>query len=168
MSGYPVIYDKCFSCKSYLISKYQLFFPNHSRCSLHTNVQTQWAYVFCMLINLNILGDQKFSTHLIITVQRLSEILTIPTQLMIWRWQSQNTFGVWIMLYWIQSSRTQFSVSINVRRLAGDTLNTACNFLYCNHQVHRDFLITLYISFLYLNTIQYIYVSLTNLISVTG
>jgi hypothetical protein len=35
-------------------------------------------------------------------------------------------------------------VSINIWRLAGDTLNIACNFLYCNHQVHRDFLITLY------------------------
>jgi hypothetical protein len=30
-------------------------------------------------------------------------------------------------------------VSINVWRLAGDTLNITCNFLYCNHQVHRDF-----------------------------
>jgi hypothetical protein len=30
-------------------------------------------------------------------------------------------------------------------RLAEDTLNIACIFLYCNHQVHRDFLITLYI-----------------------
>ena len=37
-------------------------------------------------------------------------------------------------------------VSINVWRLAGDTLNITCNFLYCNHQVHRDFLITLYIN----------------------
>jgi hypothetical protein len=34
-------------------------------------------------------------------------------------------------------------VSINVWRLAGDTLNVTCNFLYCNHQVHRDFLIIL-------------------------
>jgi hypothetical protein len=41
--------------------------------------------------------------------------------------------------------REQFGVSINVWRLAGDTLNINCNFLYCNHQVHRDFLITLYI-----------------------
>jgi hypothetical protein len=37
------------------------------------------------------------------------------------------------------------SLSINVCRLAGDTLNNTCNILYCNHQVHRDFLITLYI-----------------------
>jgi len=27
----------------------------------------------------------------------------------------------------------------NVWRLEGDTLNIICNFLYCNHQVHRDF-----------------------------
>jgi hypothetical protein len=63
---------------------------------------------------------------------------------MVWRWPSQNTFGMWTMLYWTQSSRTQFGVSINVCRLAGDTLNITCNFLYCNHQVHRDFLIILY------------------------
>ena len=48
------------------------------------------------------------------------------------------------VLYWTRSSRTQFGVSIKVWRLAGDTLNINCNFLYCNHQVHRDFLITLY------------------------
>jgi len=31
-----------------------------------------------------------------------------------------------------------------LERLAGDILNITCNFLYCNHQVHRHFLITLY------------------------
>jgi hypothetical protein len=36
--------------------------------------------------------------------------------------------------------------SINVWRLAGNSLNITCNFLYCNHQVHRDFLIALYIT----------------------
>jgi hypothetical protein len=35
-------------------------------------------------------------------------------------------------------------VSINVWRLAGDTLNITCNFLYVNHQGHRNFLITLF------------------------
>jgi hypothetical protein len=73
-------------------------------------------------------------------------IRTIPTQLMIWRWPSQNTFGMWTVLHWKRSSRTQFSVSINVWRLARDTLNITCNFLYCNYHVHRDFLIILYIS----------------------
>jgi hypothetical protein len=66
-------------------------------------------------------------------------------QLIIWRRPSQNTFGMWTVLYWTRSSRTQFGVSINVWRLVGDTLNITCNFLYCNHQVHRDFLITLYL-----------------------
>jgi len=70
--------------------------------------------------------------------------ITIPTQLMIWRWPSQNTFGMWTVLYWKRSSRTQFGVSITVWRLARDTLNITCNFLYCNHQVHRDYLIALY------------------------
>jgi hypothetical protein len=82
----------------------------------------------------HIQDDQKVSVHLMITVQN-----TIPTQLMIWRWPSQNTFGMWTVLYWKRSSRTQFGVSINVLRLAGDTLNITCNFLYCNHQVHRLF-----------------------------
>jgi hypothetical protein len=44
-----------------------------------------------------------------------------------------------------------FSVSlvlINVWRMAGNTLNITCNSLYCNHQVHRDLLITLYIDIL--------------------
>jgi hypothetical protein len=35
-------------------------------------------------------------------------------------------------------------VSVNVWRLAGDTLNITCNILYCNYEVHREFLITLY------------------------
>jgi len=80
-------------------------------------------------------GDQKLSVNLMITV---------PTQLMIWRWPSQNTFGMWTMLYWTRSSRTQFGVSINVWRLAVDTINITCNFLYCNHLVYWNFLITLY------------------------
>jgi hypothetical protein len=69
---------------------------------------------------------------------------TIPTQLMIWRWPSQNPFGIWTVVYWTRSSRAQFGVSINVWRLAEDTLNITCNFLYCNHQMHTDVLITLY------------------------
>jgi hypothetical protein len=57
----------------------------------------------------------------------------------------QNTFGMWTVLYRTRSSRTHFGVSINVWRMAGDILNITCNFLYCNHQVHRDFLITMYL-----------------------
>jgi hypothetical protein len=55
-----------------------------------------------------------------------------------------NTFRMWTVLYLTRSSRTQFGVSINIWRLVGDTSNITCNFLYCNHQVHRDFLITTY------------------------
>ena len=51
---------------------------------------------------------------------------------------------MWTVLYRTRSSKTQFGVSINVWRLAGNTLNITCNFLYCNHQVHRDLLIALY------------------------
>jgi hypothetical protein len=53
---------------------------------------------------------------------------------------------MWIVLYWTRSSRTQLGVSINVCRLAGDALNNTCNILYCDYQVHRHFLITLYVS----------------------
>jgi hypothetical protein len=57
---------------------------------------------------------------------------------------------MWTVLYW-----THFDVSINVWRLAGDTLNITCNFLYCNHQMHRDFLITRYT---HIHTSIYIYI----------
>jgi hypothetical protein len=77
-------------------------------------------------------------------IKKFQCIRTIPTQLMIKRWTSQNTFGMRTVLYWTRSSRTQFGVSINVWRLVGDTLNITCNFPYCNHHVHRDFLIILY------------------------
>jgi hypothetical protein len=80
--------------------------------------------------------------------------ITVSTQFVIWRWPWQNTFGMWTVLYWIRSSRTQFGVSINVWRLAGDTLNITCNFLYCNHQVHRDFLIALYNCIYWIKTNQ--------------
>jgi hypothetical protein len=30
--------------------------------------------------------------------------------------------------------------------MAGDTLNITCNILFCNHQVHRDFLIILHLT----------------------
>jgi hypothetical protein len=69
-------------------------------------------------------------------------IRTIPTQSMSWRWPSHSTSGMWTVLYWTRSSRTLFGVSINVWRLPGGTLNIICNFPYCIHQVHTDFLIT--------------------------
>jgi hypothetical protein len=50
---------------------------------------------------------------------------------MIWRWPSQNSFGVWTVLYRTRCSITQFGVSISVWRLTGDTVNITCNFLCC-------------------------------------
>jgi hypothetical protein len=99
-----------------------------SKTSLLFNITTR--FVQC---------NQKFSVHLM--------IITKNTQKYFKQFQlpSQNTFGMCNLLYWTRSSRTQFGVSINVWRLAGDSLNITCNFPYCNHQVYRDFLITLYI-----------------------
>jgi hypothetical protein len=82
--------------------------------------------------------------HLMIPVQKITQKYFNQFQSLTWRWPSQNTFGMWTVLYWTRSSRTQFGVSINVCRLAGDTLNITSNFLYCNHQVYTDVLITLY------------------------
>jgi hypothetical protein len=65
-------------------------------------------------------------------------IRTIPTQLMVWIWPS---FEMWTVLYWTRASRTQFGVSVNIWRLAEDTLNITRKFLYCNYQMHRDFLL---------------------------
>jgi hypothetical protein len=43
--------------------------------------------------------------------------------------------------------REQFGVLINLWRLAEDNLNITCNFMYCNHQVHTEFLITLHLQY---------------------
>jgi len=45
-----------------------------------------------------------------------------PTVVMI----PDTTLRMWTVLYWTQSSRTHFGVSINVWRLAGDTLHITC------------------------------------------
>jgi hypothetical protein len=45
--------------------------------------------------------------------------------------------------WWLQYKK---HTKINVWRLTGDTLNITCDFLYCNHRVQRDVLITLYVS----------------------
>jgi hypothetical protein len=108
-------------------------------CNVHRN--TGWSKSLC--------APDDYST-------KTKCIRTIPTQLVIWRWLPQNAFGMWTVLHWTRSSRTQFGVSINVWRLAGDTPNITCNFLYCKHQVHTDFLITLYICIIRNNKIHYL------------
>jgi hypothetical protein len=71
-------------------------------------------------------------------------------QLMIWRWPSYNTFGMCTVFLYRALLNTVFENTVrrvnNVRRLAEETLNLSCTFLYCNYTVHRDFLITLYIN----------------------
>jgi hypothetical protein len=62
--------------------------------------------------------------------------------------------------YTVHDLRKHISaLSTNVWRLAGDTLNITCNFLYCNHQLHRDFLIALYCTVVvtYLRDINFIF-----------
>ena len=62
-------------------------------------------------------------------------------------WASgQQSYEEWScrMLYWTGYSTTQIGMLINVWRLAGDALNITFKFLYCNHQMHRVSLITLY------------------------
>jgi hypothetical protein len=91
----------------------------------------------CTKINyVDIQGDQKVSVHLNYSTKNKQtyfkqvQPLTIITEL-----ELGITDGVSASL-----------VSINVRKPAEDTLNITCNFLYCNHQVHRNFLITLYLN----------------------
>jgi hypothetical protein len=89
--------------------------------------------MFRKIIAVYFKNHTQVAVHLMITVQK------IPTQLMIWRWPSQNTFRMWTVLYWTQSLRTQFDVSINVWRLTGDSLNITCNFMYCNQRCIETF-----------------------------
>jgi hypothetical protein len=85
-------------------------------------------------------GDQN------VTVRWKTQcIRTIPTQFMFWRWPSLIKFGTRAVLYWTRSSSTQFGESINFWKLAADNLNITHYFLHCNHQVHREFLIILYL-----------------------
>ena len=131
-------------------------FYTHTHTHTHTHTQNRsWAMYLSKAHMWNILPNfAGWNVYYVTFMYRVIkkflrtwrlQYRTIPTQLMSWRWPSQNTFRMWTVLYWTRSLRTQFGMSINVWRLAGDTLNITCNFLYCNHQVHRDFLITLYI-----------------------
>jgi hypothetical protein len=121
-------------------------------CNLwNTLVSGQIKYHFLQFVIFNSIcalpEPVNLSEHIYRMIKKsLCTWWTIPTQLMSWRWPTQNTFRMWTVLYWTRSSRTQFDVSINIWRLAGDTLNITCIVLYCNHQVNRDFLITLYFS----------------------
>ena len=76
-------------------------------------------------------GDQKVSVHLTITVDDLKMAIT----------EYIRDVNRAILNTVLENTVRR----VNVWRLVGDILNIACNFLYCNHQVHRDFLITVYL-----------------------
>jgi hypothetical protein len=83
-------------------------------------INTGWSKRLCTPANYSTKNMQKYFKQF--------QSLTMITQLELW-----ITNGISVRL-----------MSINVWRLAGDTLNITCNFLYCNNQVHRYVLINLY------------------------
>jgi hypothetical protein len=83
------------------------------------------AYV-CMYVQ----SDQKVSVHPMITVQKTRKNILNNIN------HHDNVVSIRDNKYREHSSACQ--------QMSGDTLNITCNFLYCNRQAHRDFLITLY------------------------
>ena len=83
----------------------------------------------------NIQGDQKVSVHLTITVQKKTDDFKMAITEYIWN---------------VHRTILNMVFKNTVRRVnkcldtGGGTLNRTWKFLYCNHQVHSDFLITLY------------------------
>jgi hypothetical protein len=73
-----------------------------------------------LYLRVYIQGDQKVPVHLIITVKKTQCFGTVPTQLVIWRWSSQNTFGMRTVLYWTRSSRTVRRVNKCLETGGGD------------------------------------------------
>ena len=135
-------------CPFYHVLEHGSFIAQKSRLRRDTAFRRDIAWqLSCSVINHHKRHNPN-TTYLYTVVKK--SLCTWRLQykkLMIWSRPSQNTFGMWTMLYW-----TQFKVSINVWRLAADNLNITCNSLYCNHQVHGDFLITLY-KYIYLITL---------------
>jgi hypothetical protein len=103
------------------------------------NIFVHFLYTYWLLsiIFTNIQGDQKVSVHLMI-----SYILHIFEQSPHNWWFEDGHHRILSECgpcYTEDSLRENFGLSINVWRLAGNTLIITCNFLYCNHQAHKDF-----------------------------
>jgi hypothetical protein len=86
--------------------------------------------------------DQKVSVHLMITIQKVtSNVRSVPRQSTDIYWHaelcSRRQCSVWHDPHPMYSVMAIFKSSIVC-------LKYFCVFLYCNHPVHRDFLITLY------------------------
>jgi hypothetical protein len=86
---------------------------------------------------LTIQGDQKVSVHLTITVHTSDDVKMAITEYI------RNVDRA------ILNNGLREHTVRRVTKCLGDwrkdTMNNTCNFLYCNHQVNRDFLITLYL-----------------------
>jgi hypothetical protein len=85
-------------------------------------------------------GDHKISVHLIITIQKVTVMFNVsPASLQILLKRrtvfSKTVFGIALTPSVIRNSNYVIMVS---------DWNCLKCFLYCNHQVHRDFLITQY------------------------
>jgi hypothetical protein len=71
---------------------------------------------------------QNVSVHMMITLKNAQKYFKQFQSLTMITWLELGiTDGVSVSI-----------VSINVWRLAGDTLSITCNFLCCNHQVYKD------------------------------
>jgi hypothetical protein len=107
-------------------------------------------YVFmyvckCMYVCMYIQGDQKVSVHLMITIQKVPSNVQCPPA-------SLQTFidtGLTLTLSVIPNSNYVIMVS------DWNCLNYFCIFLYCNHQVHRDFWSLCMYIYVYINNKLY-------------
>ena len=82
-------------------------------------------------------GDQQVSVHLTMTVQKTRTNTVFQTVSITYH---DNV----VRVRYNRWRQCESSVPLALEGV-GDTLNINCNFLYCNHQVHREFLIILYI-----------------------
>jgi hypothetical protein len=83
-------------------------------------------------------GDRKVSVHLTIAV-KISPHRTDDLKMAIAEYIRNVDRAI---LYTVFENTVR---RVNkCQETGGGHLNITCNFLYCNHQVHRDFLITLY------------------------
>jgi hypothetical protein len=109
-----------FSLCSFLILKTSIFTPNTKQ-----NVKLQY--------------DQKVSVHLIVTIQKVTSSVQSVTRQSAAR-QGQGDTRLTLTPSAIPNSN--YIIMVN----DWNCLKYFCVFLYCNHQVHRYFLITLYTS----------------------
>jgi hypothetical protein len=98
-------------------------------------------------------GDQKVSVHLIITIQKVTgNVQSVPRQSPDIYWQRQGQGDTRLTLTPSDIPNSNYVIMISY----WNCLKYFCVFLYCSHQVHRDFLITLYMYWV-IHTQHYFY-----------